>query len=500
MTTGTAKRSVTRQFAVPAAMIVTGTAGLLVLSMAAPPGNGLAGAQPSTAQAWLAGDHHVHSEFSVDYNDSTAPPTPLIGQDGRYAISLNAQRARQYGLSWMVSTDHGGPNHSKLNRDLAYPALVESRRTVPEVIQFYGMEFDTPAADHSSLIIPHSSGERDALYDIESRFAKRDKFPRDSTWDREPRMVEALRFMASQPQSPVLIANHPSRSATAASGYGQDTPAEFRNWNDAAPRVAVGMEGAPGHQAGTLNQDGSLDSTGARGSYSRYATMGGFDQMTARVGGLWDSMLGEGRRWWITSTSDSHRNWRDGGNDFWPGEYSKTFVHASRSHADILDGIRHGRTFVTIGDLVSEVWLTADVGSARDARVMFGSTLVVPRATRTFSLTIRVRDPREANHNGDRPEVTRVDLIAGAVTGAVEDRSADSNPTANVVRRFTASDWTRDGEFLTMRHTFSAIEGPFYFRLRGTNSSELEPAPDPRGENPWSDLWFYSNPVFVELR
>jgi len=26
--------------------------------------------------------------------------------------------------------------------------------------------------------------------------------------------------------------------------------------------------------------------------------MGGFDQMTARLGGFWDSMLGEGRRWW----------------------------------------------------------------------------------------------------------------------------------------------------------------------------------------------------------
>jgi hypothetical protein len=59
--------------------------------------------------------------------------------------------------------------------------------------------------------------------------------------------------------------------------------------------------------------------------------MGGFDQMTATLGGLWDSLLGEGRRWWITSTSDSHVNWRDGGSDFWPGEYSKTYVYEPRT-------------------------------------------------------------------------------------------------------------------------------------------------------------------------
>ena len=52
-----------------------------------------------------------------------------------------------------------------------------------------------------------------------------------------------------------------------------------------------------------------------------------------------------------------------------------------------------------------------------------------------------------------------------------------------------------------MTHTFRTNEGPFYFRVRGTNSAaQLEPELDPRGENPWSDLWFYSNPVFVEIR
>src|SRR3546814_7676993 len=62
-------------------------------------------------------------------------------------------------------------------------------------------------------------------------------------------MVAALKHMSGQNPKPVVIANHPARSAPALGVYGLDTPAEFRNWNDAAPDVAVGMEGAPGHQA-----------------------------------------------------------------------------------------------------------------------------------------------------------------------------------------------------------------------------------------------------------
>lgn len=389
-------------------------------------------------RSWLAGDHHVHSRFSVGWNDSTTPPSPIIAGDAVYPIPRNAEMGRKHGLSWMLSTDHGGPNHSKVNLEMAYPELLQSRQAIPELIQFYGMEFDTPSADHSSLIMPHSDHEHTDLYEIERRYAKRDEFPPNVARDVEPKMIEALRYMAGLSLAPVLIPNHPARSALGLGRYGQDTPSEFRNWNDAAPNVSVGMEGAPGHQASALNRDGTIDSTGSRGGYSREATKGGFDQMSARVGGLWDALLGEGRRWWITSTSDSHRNWRDGGSDFWPGEYSKTYVYAARTHADILDGVRNGRVFVTTGDLVSELHVTASTAGAPDASI--GGALSV-RSGQDVRVLIRVRDPRAPNHHGDTPTVARVDLIVGEVTGPAADRSNDRNPTTAVVRRFTAADW-----------------------------------------------------------
>jgi hypothetical protein len=442
---------------------------------------------------WLAGDHHIHSRFSARYDVSTDPPTASF--DGEpYAIPVNAKKAKEHGLSWMVSTDHGGPNHSKINLEHAYPELQQSRKAVPELIQFHGMEFDAPAAGHTSLIIPHSKHEHRTLYEIESRFASREVFPRDKKREREELMLEALNYMKDIKRPPILIANHPSRGIKELRNYTDKHPAELRNWNDTAPDVAVGMEGAPGHQASTLNVDGSLDSTATR-PYNNF-TLGGFDQMTAILGGFWDSMLGEGRRWWITATSDSHVNWRDGGNDFWPGEYSKTYVYAEKNYDDILEGIRQGRVFVTTGDLISELYVTVASGKG-DAPI--GGTLSLADSA-DVEVTIRLRVPKEPNHRGESPQVARVDLIAGDITGPVSDRTQDFNLSTRVVKRFTAEDWTMEEDgYVTMTYTLENVYHSSYVRVRGTNTNELEPKLDYTGEDPWTDLWFYSNPVFMEI-
>lgn len=463
--------------------------------------------QPSTddpgERRWLAGDHHVHSEFSVSYTPAPtgieAAPLPVRGGDGVNSIPRNAVMARRFGLSWMVSTDHGGPNHSRVNAEQAYPEFLAAREAAPELILFYGMEFDTPGADHSSLIIPRSEAERDTLFDIESRFAKREPWPADAGRDTEPFMLEALRHFNAIGDSvadrPVVIANHPSRSATDIGVYGQTAPAELRDWNDTAPRVAIGMEGAPGHQADALTREGDLDPAGIRGIYRAAPTMGGFDQMTARLGGFWDSMLGEGRRWWVTATSDSHRHYSEGGDDFWPGEYAKTYVQARADAADILDGLREGRVFVTTGDLIAELDVVA-TGTGGEAAM--GGSLDV-RQGETVEITIRLRDPAATNAGGRTPQVRRVDLIVGEVTGPARDRSADTNPTTRVERRFTAADWRADGEVLTLTHRLEVGRGSLYVRVRGTNGDEAEPGPDPAGEDPWADLWFYGNPIFLTV-
>ncbi len=448
---------------------------------------------------WLAGDHHIHSRYSTSYDMEKDPPEPKIGGDAIYPIPMNALMARKFGLSWMVATDHGGPNHSKVHHDKAYPELLLSRELVPEVVQFFGMELNTPAADHSSIIIPAGEDEAERLQMLEHAYDSREVWPEDPGRDTEPKMLEALRAAQKQAKKPLMIAHHPSRSAVGLGDYGKTTPREMRSWNNAAPDIAIGMEGAPGHQA---SGEGSLASEAyaryfgtkriMRGAYTKFPTMGGFDQMTAKVGGFWDSMLGEGRRWWITANSDSHVHWSEGGMDYWPGEYSKTYVHARKSPQEILEAIRAGRLFVTTGDLVSAVEIQHD-----NSPVELGGAIKA-KAGQPLRLTIRFRDPSGLNAKGQNPSVHRVDLIRGSVTGRTSDPDLDRNPTTRVAARFTEADWKRDGEWVTIEAELKAPRGNEYIRLRGTNTSEQEPEQDFPGEDAWSDLWFYTNPVFLE--
>ena len=50
-----------------------------------------------------------------------------------------------------------------------------------------------------------------------------------------------------------------------------------------------------------------------------------------------------------------------------------------------------------------------------------------------IQIRIRARDPSGPNHNGDSPNVERIDLIVGDVTGPSEDPILDTNPSTTVV-------------------------------------------------------------------
>ena len=448
--------------------------------------------------SWIAGDHHIHSRFSVSFNSETDPlkASPITGRDAFYPIPMNALMARRFGLSWMVATDHGGPNHSKVNLEKAYPELILSRELVPEVIQFFGMELNPPGADHSSLIIPNSDNEAQQLFLLESKFDRQEVFPIDPERNTEPRMIQALELMNKLTPKPIIIANHPSRSAEKGQQYGLDDPAELRKWNDTAPEVSVGMAGAPGHQASTLNSDNTTRPQQFRGAYDQLPTMGGFDPMTARLGGFWDSMLGEGRHWWITANSDSHVHYTEGGSDFWPGEFSKTYVYAEKSYDAILEGIRSGRVFVTTGDLISLLDVSVQFGSNT---AQIGGSLSVSSGS-DIEITIKLKDPEKNNHHKENPSVERVDLITGKVSGLSLDPNNDRNPSTHVLNRFYQDNWSVKDEYKTMTYNLKNITDNLYLRARGTNTTQLEPEPDPPGENPWTDLWFYSNPIFIQVQ
>ncbi|MBT3426649.1 MAG: phosphoesterase [Gammaproteobacteria bacterium] len=446
------------------------------------------------AASWLSGDHHIHSRFSVGWNMESGVPQPIIGGDAIYPTAMNALMARYHNLSWMVTTDHGGPKHSKVNLDLAYPELVRSRRVVPELLQFYGLELNTPGGDHSSIIIPHTTAEADHLLNLESQFDSREIYPADEARNHSQQMLLALKKMQSIHPSPLVFAHHPSRSATQLGEFGLHSPESLRAWNDTAPNVAVGMEGAPGHQAISLSTSKNFADTSSqrRGYYRTYPTLGGFDQMTAVLGGFWDAMLGEGRHWWITANSDSHVHYSEGGVDFWPGEYSKTYVYAQKTYPSIIESLRSGKIFVTTGDLISEIFVTART-TTNSAGI--GETLFYD-GVQSIELSIKVKDPEGTNFAGRLASLNHFDVIQGLISGK-QQNPLNHNPSTKVIARFFADDWQVDEQGYISVSLKIPISGSTYFRIRGSNHAEFEPSQDRPGEDPWSDLWFYTNPVFL---
>lgn len=213
-------------------------------------------ASASDGRTWLAGDHHVHSLFSGEYLSGVKigdVSSYTLGADGIYPIAVNAGKARQFGLSWVVATDHGGPGLSRLHYEQSYAELLKSRQSVPDLIQFFGLELNTPGGDHASLILPVTPDERARLLRLETAFDAKEIYPPDPARDTNALMLDALRAMDGLAPKPLVFANHPSRGASfIGDPKGGHTPADMRSWSDAAPDVAVGMEGAPGHQAASL--------------------------------------------------------------------------------------------------------------------------------------------------------------------------------------------------------------------------------------------------------
>lgn len=162
----------------------------------------------------------------------------------------------------------------------------------------------------------------------------------------------------------------------------------------------------------------------------------------------------------------------------------------------MMEGLRTGRIFVTTGDLVTGLDIAATHG--RHVATVGQQLSVTDSRNNDVVVEIRFRPLTGTNANGDRPEVNRVDLIVGEITGPVTDRDAATNPTTRVVARYGKSDFRRVGGEYVIRHTLRDVTASSYIRVRGTSTDEAEPAADGK-ESPWEDLWFYSNPIFVNV-
>ena len=509
-------------------------AGLASAGVLAGGAAGLAAASPDRNRPprngflWLAGDHHIHTRYS---------------SDAKYRVLDHVRHANAYGLDWMVITDHGSEQHAKIGVEKVNPDIVAARDAIRDTLVFQGLEWNIPAAEHGTVFVHPGRNEVALLKEFENSYDGSVKGASANTPANEALAIAGVNFLADavrrrRVQDALFLANHPARK-------GIDSPHEIRGWGDAAPSIAVGMEGAPGHQAagipaphGAGSGRGGYDNSPSPDSFAAYPlesyrTWGGFDWMTATVGGLWDSLLAEGKPWWITANSDSHNVYADnsvrgpgsdftrngfyndpvyggdlnlGDSDFWPGYYSRTHVGAgSFAYAAVMDGIRAGRVWVDHGGLISGLDVRLRARNGRD-EVTLGGTLHVRRGAEV-DLVISIDLANGPNWAQFVPTLARVDVIAGDVTGAAADRDGFAAPATKVVKSFEVNKSTG-----TVRFTYplGKVGTPRYVRLRGTDGRRsavgtrgaavdpVGPAMDVLGDaDPWKDLWFYTNPLWV---
>ncbi|WP_329048957.1 PHP domain-containing protein [Streptomyces violaceus] len=489
--------------------------------------------------AYLVGDHHVHSVYS---------------HDAKYTFSQLAAAGAKYGLDWMVFTEHSNFGHADHGAALEHKEILKARAENPRQLIFQGLEWYIPAAEHCTVFTTPGRHEVDLLTRFERAYDGKllgyDKGgPADADTARnEAHAVKALKWLSEQRRSGyvddiLVLANHPLR-------LGIDSPHEMRAWRDAAPEIMIGMEGAPGAQGAAI--PGWRGATSIRGEYENkpsaqswpgypadaYLTYGGFDWATATVGGLWDSMLAEGRLFSITTNSDAHRivfdTWKNGdwpagqtfdstgklpdpvntdtpqpGSDFWPGQFSRTHVGVTRyGYRAVMAGLRAGRVWLDHGHLLDGLDVRLTREGDRGRGVTLGGRLRVRKGEK-LTLHITVTTASRPNPQGILPELAHVDVIRGAVRGPVGDRDTWKAPDTRVVRSQDVSG--REGTY-TLRVPLTAGEESFYFRLRGSDGNRngtgyLGASVDPHGPvphapgdgDPWADTWFYSNPVFVDV-
>ncbi|MYM84079.1 S-layer protein [Duganella sp. FT50W] len=501
---------------------------------------------PLPAGRWIAGDLHTHTTQSADADVSQTLDKIL------------SKAFTSYGLDWMAVSNHLRvstrdekgtllpaqiPMSLGMERyELPRVQALQAAGTYADKLIFSGFEWDMPTHDHIGIgLFDGANTSVKGVKEFEYLFTTRDPAMFDAAdvtaWKAKygetrynKSAADALQAISwlktNYPDSSYAVINHPSRNK------GSYSIADFRAFNDLAPDIVFAIEGMVGNQ---MEPD--------RGGYTAAYTddnallrvYGGVDYVVAKLGGPWDALLGEGRRIWNLTDSDTHfkivgRN----SSGYLPGEYAKNYVFNSSTGKpatrDLLLGLRSGKMFSVYGDLINALDFNL---ASKDDRKEMGGELKVASGDKV-TITMRFKSPAKNNYEKPvdsgtaanvKPVVDHVDLIAGDVGTKAQPGSAAYNVATNastrVVKRFTAADWKVDADGYSSVTFETTATRNQYFRLRGTNlgtdvaglTANGEPLADQRtsttddtqrfnaiNDRNYGSLWFYSNPVFVSLR
>ena len=198
--------------------------------------------------------------------------------------------------------------------------------------------------------------------------------------------VEAVKWMATfHPDASYYVPAHIERAGpfnpNGNNGYNIE---HLRNFNNAAPDIAFGMETQPGHGASDTRGEYTIrrnNISGVNVDTVGGTTYGGTGVYGAQIGGVWDALLGEGRGFWFFASSDWHNRGMFGpddrrtSQDFYPGEYQRNYTmvrdgkhehkHKLLKPQTIVDGLRSGNNFAASGQLIDRLAFVACIGDSK---------------------------------------------------------------------------------------------------------------------------------------
>jgi len=139
---------------------------------------------PRHGYQWLAGDHHIHTQYS---------------SDGMYRVADQTVHAAAFGLDWIVITDHGSVTHSRIGVEKVNPDIVAARAAFEDdVLVFQGFEWNIPGAEHGTVFVHPGKQEVAVLNEFEKSFDGTVNAWTDSTLDNERHALEGLDFQRSE--------------------------------------------------------------------------------------------------------------------------------------------------------------------------------------------------------------------------------------------------------------------------------------------------------------
>lgn len=386
---------------------------------------------------WIKVDTHCHTRFS----------------DGKHSIEEVVSKAVEFGCEAIAITDH----IDRLNRD-DIPRYLEAidvaRRQFPQTLILVGLEWNVPPAggdEHATVLFPDSVADAQTVIDFCELFDDHGREVHEAA-----RATRGLAWLGEHPGEdgclPVVVLNHPSRKRDH-----RDEVYDFFIELARSSPVVAGFSGAPGHQAGRIN--GAYEYT--------VETVDRWDPIVL-PGETWDRLLQLPRDVWAArAPSDFHRHGGDPWGDYWPGEFSETWVYVpERTTAAVLQALRAGSFFAAHGGIVRNVVLSVDADGLQRA-VWPGEAVRVPPGT-VLGVQLTAAVPA-TDLNGEANQIHEVEFIV------VGPDTAETFPVS-----------PEPGSNLVATHQVRVESGLLAIRARGRRRVAGGP-----------DLMFYTNPIRV---